>query len=209
MGSMPRFAAAIVVSLAPLLGACVTNAPPARWIEGGAALEIPNARWAVGDDVVIIRPDGVVQRNGDFELAIDRAGRVFDDSNEPLAVLEPDGRVLGPNDADLGRVGSVTASLPGWDVAWLMIGADGQVTHFSPEGERQSFGAWVGCAANARTALACSLVTHLLAIKYQGVPQRSSSFGIGVGVGVGVGVGPGAYGGAAIGAPLYGPAPLP
>ena len=48
-----------------------------------------------------------------------------------------DGRVVGPDDKDLGTVGSVTAALPGERVAWLGILPDGQVQSYGGHDIRQ------------------------------------------------------------------------
>lgn len=196
--------------LAPLLVACAaTTTPPSRWAAGGARLDLPNARWVVGDEIITMRPDGIVERNGEFELGLDRAGRVFDEDNEPIALLEPDGHVHGNTDADLGRVGMITASLPGSDVAWIAVLPDGQVTQFGVDGERMSLGSWVGCNVSPSAALACTLATHLITMRYQQA-ARSSGVSVGVGVGVGVGFGPSSYGGATWSArPPFAPGPMP
>ena len=164
--------------------------PPAHWAQGGARLDLPAARWVSGDEVVTIRPDGRVLKNGSFEMSIDRAGRVYDEDNEPVAIVEPDGRVVGTDDSEMGRVGTITASPPGVDVAWLSINDKGEVTRFGPEGERSIYGSWIGCNATPESALACTLVTHLITLKYQGRAHESGvSMGVGVGFGVGLGVG--------------------
>ena len=199
---------ALLALLAPALGACSTITPPSRWVSGGAPLDLPNARWVVGDEVITIRPDGVVQRNGEFELALDRAGRIFDEDNEPIAVLEPSGRLVGNSEVDLGRVGMITAALPGSEVAWIAVNRDGRVTQFGVDGERLALGSWAGCNLSANAALACTLTTHLLAMKYQS-QARSSGVSVGMGVGVGVGFGSGSVGGGVWSSGAFGPGPGP
>src|SRR5690349_3895620 len=74
---------------------CSPNQPP-RWVEGGAPLVIAAARWDRADeDTVEILPNGQVLEDGDKIFLVDRAGRIVDDDNEPVAILLPDGFVAG------------------------------------------------------------------------------------------------------------------
>lgn len=178
----------VVSSFGVLFAGCEPSAPP-RWAEGGARLDVPAARWVAGDEVVTIRPDGRVFKNGSFEMAIDRAGRVYDEDNDPIAIVDSDGRVTGTNDTELGRVGTVSAAPPGYDTAWLAIAQNGEVTRFGPEGERSIYGSWIGCNGTPEAALACTLVTHLITLKYQGRERPEPGVSVGIGFGVGFGVG--------------------
>jgi hypothetical protein len=139
--------------------------------------------------VVDVMPDGRVIGNGDHLFTIDGAGRVFDRENEPIALLEGDGRLVGPDNANLGRVGWRNASPPGIEVAWLTVDDAGNVIRFDPEGTPHHGGSWAGCGPALRT---CTLATHVLALsQMRGGPRSNVSVGVGVGVGSASGVGAG------------------
>lgn len=155
--------------------------PPAHWVQGGTRLDLPRARWSRGDVVIDLMPDGRVFGNGEHLFTIDAGGRVFDLENEPIALLEGDGQVVGNNDASLGRVGLRNASPPGVEAAWLTIEETGAVVRFDPEGGPLHDGFWAGCGAALRT---CTLATHVLALgQMRGGPHSNVSVGVGVGVG--------------------------
>ena len=158
--------------------------PPIHWAQGGSRIDIPRARWTRGDWAIDLMPDGRVLANGDHLFTLDIAGRVFDRDNDPIALLEPDGRVVGKNDAPLGQIGLRNASPPAANVAWLSIDEGGQVVRFDPEGYPHADGVWQGCGPALRT---CTLATHLIA-----VAETRSGRGARVGVGLGMGVGRGA-----------------
>ncbi|HSN96754.1 MAG TPA: hypothetical protein VLS89_00605 [Candidatus Nanopelagicales bacterium] len=189
-----------------LLTACSAT-PPANWERGGAVLEIPRARWVLGDGAVDLMPDGRIFLNGEHHLSVDRGGRVFDVEGEPMALLEPDGKVIGPGDKDLGLVGAMHASLPEEQTAWLSVVPTGEVIRYDEEGERYTFGLWMGCNVSMRAHQACMLITHLVGLRIReasrsgpggwgpggmggpgmGAPGIGGS-GVGIGIGVGVGV---------------------
>jgi hypothetical protein len=126
-------------------------------------------------------PDGRVFGNGEHLFTIDAAGRVFDRENEPIALLEGDGQVVGNNDANLGRIGLRNASPPGAEAAWLTLEETGAVVRFDPENGAFHDGFWAGCGAALRT---CTLATHVLALgQMRGGPRSNVSVGVGVGVG--------------------------
>jgi hypothetical protein len=165
------------------LAACSTQPPP-RWTEGGAQLFVAPARWdRPGKDVIEIRADGHVIKDGDPYLYVDRAGRIVDEDNEPVAILLPDGHVAGPDNHLLGRIGVTNAAPPDRAAAWLAIMPDGSVIYFDDEGEREAGGVWRGC--NGPQQRTCTLVTHLVAMEGYRPPDRGPSFGVGVGIGVG------------------------
>jgi hypothetical protein len=174
-----------------LTSAC-TATPPADWARGGALLDIPRARWVYGLLTVDVMPDGKVFINGEHELNVDRGGRVFDTQAEPLALLEPDGRVVGPDDASLGTVGALHASLPGEKEAWLTVASSGVVVRYVEEGERSDLGVWMGCNVTMRAQQTCTLLTHLIGMRLReferqgpgGIPGSGVSVGVGVGFGV-------------------------
>src|SRR6185295_217799 len=86
------------------LAACRAQPPP-NWGQGGTPLDIPRARWTRGDKLIDLMPDGKVLGDGDHLFTIDRAGRVYQPDNEPVAVLQADGRLLGKDEALLGKIG--------------------------------------------------------------------------------------------------------
>ena len=164
-----------------LLG-CTPQEPPS-WPQGGAALSIQPARWDRGDeDPIEIRANGEVVEDGDVLFVIDRVGRVVDPDYEPLAILLPDGRVIGTDDRLLGQVGITNAAPPWTGTAWLALMPDGAVTTFDADGDREFAGRWRGCSgAGLRT---CTLVTHLVALRnYRSAPETGVGFGIGIGIG--------------------------
>ena len=179
--------AACILGLA-LLAACAAT-PPAHWARGGAAVDLPRARWVRGDATIEIAPDGKVTVDGEHELTIDRAGRVFDQDAQPVALLEPDGRVVGPDDVPLGFAGSDTAALPGESSAWIGLLRTGEVIRYGADGSRSSLGVWIGgCTATPHARHVCVLVSHLLAMRMRDRSSPGTGIGIGIGVGVGVGI---------------------
>jgi hypothetical protein len=165
--------------------------PPAHWAQGGSRLDIPRARWNLGDGVVDVMPDGKVLVDGSHMFTIDIAGRVFDVENDAIALLEPDGRLVGKDETSLGQVGLRNASPPGVQFAWLTIDDHGTVVRFDPEGGPHPAGTWSGCGPALRT---CTLVTHVMALQQARGPRGSRvRFGLGMGVGTGVGTGFGMF----------------
>jgi hypothetical protein len=147
-------------------------------------LVIAEARWdRDGDDTVQILANGQVLEDGDPVLLVDRAGRVVDDDNDPVAILMPDGHLAGTDNTLLGQIGVANAAPPGSASAWLSILPNGQVLFFDSDGERKHGGVWQGCDGPQKRT--CTLVTHVLAIRR--LRQRRSGPGVTVGVGVGVG----------------------
>ncbi len=171
------------------LTACHAQPPP-NWVEGGTPVDIPRARWTRGEKFLDLMPDGRVLSDGEHLFTIDRAGRVYEPDNDPVAVLEPDGRLLGQDNAVLGKIGVRNSSPPGRDVAWLSIGDRGEVLHFDPDGEARPDGVWVGCESSVR---ACTLATHIITLvesRWRRSPSYGPSIGVGFGIGFGMGVHP-------------------
>jgi hypothetical protein len=171
------------------LAACQAQPPP-NWAQGGALLDIPRARWTRGDKLIDIMPDGKILADGEHAFTIDRAGRVYEPDNDPVAVLQADGQLLGKDAAVLGKIGVRNASPPGRPLAWLSIAERGEVVHYDPDGEARADGAWTGCAAAVR---ACTLATHIVTLvetRWRHSPSYGPSVGIGIGLGFGVGVHP-------------------
>lgn len=159
---------------------CSANPPP-RWQEGGAPLVIQAARWdRPDDDPIEILPNGQVLEDGDPILLVDRAGRVVDEDNDPVAILLPDGFVGGNDSELLGRIGVSNAAPPNSAAAWLAIMPDGTVVRYDYDGDQENDGRWVGCDGPARRT--CTLVSHMLLVReYQRRPRSGVSVGIGVG----------------------------
>lgn len=182
---MNRTALGPAYLLIALLSSCAPSAPP-RWAEGGSPLLIAPARWQRGDDdTVEITADGRVLEGGKLRYTIDRVGRVTDEDYDALAVLLPDGHVVGTDDRALGYVGVSNASPPFSGQAWVSLLPDGRVVFFHPDGDRGALGQWTGCnGPNRRT---CTLVTQLFLVQNlrMAPPYGGPTFGVGVGVGVG------------------------
>ena len=175
---------ALCLPFATLLG-CAPSAPP-RWAEGGSALVIAPARWERGDDDTIeIQANGRVLEGGTLRFVVDRVGRVSDEDYDALAVLLPDGNVVGTDERALGYVGLNNATPPMADQAWLSLQPDGGVLFFQPNGDRSPLGKWTGCdGPNRRT---CTLVTQMFLVQSlrTAPPMYGPTFGVGVGVGIG------------------------
>lgn len=125
--------------------------------------------------------DGRIYVRGVHRLSIDRAGRVFEPDGEPIAVLQPDGHLIGPDDKPMGRVGLHNAALPGRSTAWVSIGPQGEVIRYADDGERLADGIWTGCGSAVRT---CTLVSHLVGL-VELERQPRVTFGIGIGMSFG------------------------
>lgn len=194
--TMPlRLAAPITLALT--LAACADSKPPARWAEGGAPLQLVSAQWTFKGETVDIRSRGdfaEVLVDDDVELVIDRVGRVYDRDQNPIAVLETDGRLVGPKDRLLGVVGSSYAAKPGRASAWLAFTPTGDILKYSIDGTAEAAGRWVGCQVSPYAQHACLLVSYALYWEDEGdedidtVGPMTPGYGPG-GVGIGVGVG--------------------
>ena len=170
---MNRFVFAAAIPLA--LCACTTT-PPSKWVEGGARLAFPRARWVVGDTAIDVVPNGAVFANSEIILKIDGSGRVTDQNNAPVALLQADGKLVGNGDELLGNVGIVNASLPDEDRAWITVLPTGEVLRYMEDGERLNFGAWLGCGA-PQVHLTCTLITHLLGMRIKEEQDRARAMG--------------------------------
>jgi hypothetical protein len=175
-------------ALAVLASGCSAHPPP-NWAQGGAPVDIPRARWDRGGRLIDIMPDGHVLLDGGLVFSIDRAGRVFEADNDSIAVLQPDGHLVGNDGNALGTIGIRNASPPGQNVAWLSIGDHGEVTHFDTDGDQHPDGLWNGCGPAVRT---CTLVTHIVSMveahRRQAQGWGAGGFGPHVGIGIGFGM---------------------
>lgn len=164
------------------VSACAAT-PPARFKQGGASLALDRARWERGEDhVVDLMPDGRVLFDGVLRYHVDAAGRVYDADHDPVALLSPDGVLVGNEESSLGIVGTQTASPPGATTAWLLLQPTGRLVAFDQEGQALDGGTWKGCdGPMSRTCLLIGQITRIAA------RQQSSGPVIGFGVGFGVG----------------------
>jgi hypothetical protein len=168
---------------------CSTT-PPANWTRGGAPIEVPNARWSNGIATIIVAPNGNVYRDGELDLHIDRAGRVYDTDNRAVALLEPNGKVSGPDDDDLGNVGALNAGLADQPYAWISVTPEGVVYRFDEDGKRYDFGIWLGCGRSMQSMTACVLLTHVYALRFNERERRGGGSGVTMGLGATFVVGP-------------------
>jgi hypothetical protein len=146
---------------------CAAATPPAGWQQGGAPLLLPRATWTHPWATVELVQDGRVMVNGRVAFQIDAAGRVLDLDAQPVALLRPDGRLVGSGEVDMGAVGPTSAALPGARYASLAIAPNGQVIKYDDDGDMTAGGSWAGCGFYAPSLQACMLVTLLVATKYQ------------------------------------------
>ncbi len=65
-------------------------------------------------------------------------GRVSDDDYDALAVLLPDGHLVGTDNRALGYVGLNNATPPFAEQAWLSLQSDGRVVFYEPNGDSRS-----------------------------------------------------------------------
>ena len=182
---------------------CAGATPPPGWQQGGVELYPIRATWTHASHTIELYPDGKVIINGREALIIDARGRVMDADSNPVALLRPDGRLIGANNEDWGAVGPTAAALPGTKNVTLAIAPNGQVIRYGSDNEQRPLGSWAGCSTYAVTLQACMLVTYLVATYYQpsrpmyrypttpygspystpyGYPAGGSGFGFGLGV---------------------------
>ena len=181
----PLCAAILGASLIFFVG-CGPAKPPTGWQTGGTELYVPRARWIVGDVIVDVDHEGRVLIGGKHALTIDRAGRVYDAYNQPVALLGRDGMLTGADDEPMGWVGAGEAMLPGDDHSWLQLDHTGLLLRLDNDGDSRPFGQWVGCN-HPSVVQACTLVSHVVGQEIQRLrDQPRSRFGIGIGVGIGV-----------------------
>ncbi len=151
----------IIAMVLGTLSGCATK-PPSGWFQGGSRLTIPRARWVNGAQTVELGNNGRVIVSGTHWITIDEAGRAYDDRNEAIALLRPDGMLLGRDDKPLGWVGAGQTMKPGGRTRWLTFRPSGEVLK-NDGGDVKPFGVWLGCNQVPYTLQACALVTHLIA----------------------------------------------
>jgi len=183
---------ALLLTLLLVAAGCAGSKPPAHWVQGGTRLDLVPARWVFDGEPVEVRTRGEwaeVLVDGDVEIVLDRVGRVYDKLQRPVALLEPDGRLVGVNEELRGVVGSSFAALPGKANAWLAIQPEGQVTKYERDGAPRLAGQWGGCSYSPFSMQACLLVSYLLFLDKEGDSAAAQPGLPGPGIGVGVGVG--------------------
>ena len=157
------------------VGSCAASPPPA-WAEGGAPLAFGNAVWTQVDGSRLeLDAQGQVHVDGEFLVALDRVGRVVDESNDPVALLDDEGQLFGTDKAYLGRIGLHNASPPWTPEAWLRVTSKGSVVLFDADGEATRGGVWQGC--DGPVLRACTLITHLVLLESVQRPQRGPYYG--------------------------------
>lgn len=183
-----RWLAIVALVLSPTAIGCAGPRPPAHWVSGGGRLDLVNARWVYNGEPVEIRSRGdsaEITVDNDVEIVLDRVGRVYDRYQIPVAVLEPDGRLVGKGEELLGVIGSSYAALPGRANAWLAISPQGMVVKYEPDGSQKAVGQWFGCGVTPFSQQACLLVSYLLFFEDEGSAAIEATPAMGVGVGVG------------------------
>ncbi len=181
---LQSLAIAILVSSSTMLTACAASAPTG-WTTGGQPLATPQARWVNGDILVDVGRDGRVLVNGGLLFTIDASGRVYDTSNQPVALLQRDGMVLGTGDTPMGWVGAGEAILPGDEHSWLVLQPDGLLVQSDGEGQR-AFGQWLGCHHPA-VVQTCTLVSHIVGRELKSKQGDGDGFGLSPRMTLGVG----------------------
>jgi hypothetical protein len=161
------------VCLSGLMGC--SRAAPVNWARGGQPIEIPRARWIVATSVIDVFPDGRVLLNDNQQMTLDRGGRAWDSNNDPVALLEPTGNVMGPGDKLLGKVGVLHASKGDEQNAWLSVLPSGEVVQYADDGTRTPLGVWVGCNQTYQTHQTCTYLSHLLAPQILNTLQNNQS----------------------------------
>lgn len=182
-----RWCSSVIVLLALLLAGC-TVTPPPGWQKGGQPLRLGPVRWVNGDIVIDVDEEGTVLVGGKHLYGIDRAGRVYDAYDRPVAILDPEGYVTGTDDDAKGWVGGYEAYLPGGEGPWLRLHRGGLLLRYDDDAEGRPFGMWVGCD-DPQVMQTCTLVSHLVGLELRRRQQQARPR-IGVGIGVGVGFGP-------------------
>ena len=172
----PMTPKALTVCAALTLCACAHPLPP-HWAEGGAPLELKAAHWDRNDDdPVDIDPQGRVLEGGTLRFQLDRTGRITDDEGDPVAILFPEGDVVGPANQYFGRVGVANAAPPHANTAWVAVLPDGGVMRFADDGERIPDGRWIGCeGAMHRT---CTLISHVMLLRHYHHPRPRIGIGV-------------------------------
>jgi hypothetical protein len=165
-----------LVWIAATAVACSATPPP-NWAQGGAPVTLGHASWDRDDDIFEINPDGTITEDGDVIFQIDQVGRVYHEDGDPIAILLPDGHLVGEDAVGMGEVGPMSAAFPGAAFAWLSLNPQGHVIRYDRDGGEYYDGTWKGC--DGPMMRTCTLVTHVVAMREW---QRRPRVGVGVGV---------------------------
>jgi hypothetical protein len=164
--------AAALFGLGGLSSSCATTPPP-LWATGGAALQLGRAVWVQADgEQLLLDEQGRVFADGKHIYSLDRAGRVVDDVNDPVALLDGEGQLYATNEAYWGRIGVQNAAPPWSPEAWLRITKHGTVVLFDQDGETVIAGRWTGCQGPLLRT--CTLLTHISLLR--AVNQRRVAY---------------------------------
>lgn len=170
-----RFVCALgaAIGLVSIFGCSAT--PPPLWAEGGAPLQFGRAVWTqVDGSQVQLDEQGRVWFDGEWLMSVDPVGRVVDDANDPVALLDADGQLFGTDQAYLGRVGLRNASPPWGPQAWVRVAETGAVVLYDADGGSVAGGYWTGCSGPV--VRACTLLTHLLLLESVQRPARRPAY---------------------------------
>lgn len=176
---------ALVVALGAGVVACGTT-PPAGWAEGGRPTALAPLRWVNGAYVIDIDAEGNVYENGELRFSLDPHGRVYDPDVEPVALLDGEGYVHGPDRRPMGWVGRYEAILPGGEHSWLVLHRGGYLIRYDDDGAGTPMGVWLGCTDPARMQT-CMLVSHVVGMDLRTRARRNNPrLGVGFGLGFGI-----------------------
>jgi len=174
-----------MLSLALGLFGCAST-PPAGWAEGGRATALVPLRWVNGAYVIDVDAEGNIYENGELRFSVDPHGRVYDAENAPVALLDEQGYVHGPDARPMGWVGGYETILPGGEHNWLVLHQGGYLIRYDEEEAGTPMGVWLGCTDPARMQT-CMLVSHVVAMELR-ARARGASPRVGIGLGLGFGI---------------------
>lgn len=171
-----------------LLASACASTPPTGWATGGQPLTAPRARWVNGELLVDLDPTGRVFVGGRHLFTVDAVGRVYDAYNQPVALLQRDGMVVGPDDLPMGWVGAGEAILPGDEHSWLVLHPSGLLIRSDGDDDKP-FGQWLGCT-HPHTLQTCTLLSHIIGRQLLSRGDQNLGLMPGLGIGVGTIIGP-------------------
>lgn len=166
------------------LAASACSAPPDPWPASTAELDVPRgASFTYEGWTMHVADDGWIEMDGERTWLFDGSGRVFDVEGHLVAALLDDGRVVGEDDRDLGRVGGQSAAPPERSTAWLTIEPAGHVVRLDAVGRMHGFGQWSDCD----NPEACVLISHLFGLELRAL-LRERAPGLKTGIRSGPGI---------------------
>jgi hypothetical protein len=173
-----------IVVLALIASGCAST-PPTGWTTGGQPMVTPRERWVNVEILVDMDLRGRVFVGGRHLLTIDRAGRIYNAQNEPVALLQRDGMLIGAEDEPMGWVGAGEAIQPGDEHSWLILQEGGLLLR-SDGDQARPFGQWLGCSY-VHTVQTCTLVSHIIGREI--LAKRGEGDGLGLTPGLSIGLG--------------------